>query len=484
MKLMGSERGVARGVWIVVALGAIVAGGLLALRALLAGFADPVKVAARLETLIGEPVTVENVEVHPLRSEAVVRGFELTPSTRVESAVIGLNLRSALSGDWELRKVELIQPVWRVPRANDDIEPFLKGLMVPLYLATRADLVTLGEGVLVEPAGGDTVATAIRGEMSRRGADGSGTIVESKFAGSISGLGDVSASGLYSISGTGDTIRVEGLRVSAIGQQFMGSAAGSIGSPSSARADVSSKDFHGGSLMLSLTFNEEPEGLIVVTHLVVKDSDGAGLLRDRFALSLITAGRLNADLVLEGGANDLLGYGPGGFIARGDVSIENAALDSGGPLAELIPVTSGAEGPEIERASARLEISRIGVHVRDMLIEGGGMAWTGRGRVASDGALSGSLLGRVPAEAIGREGTALALVTSLLAGRDGRVPAAFTVAGTLERPVVSFDLEATAEAAAASGRPQARQLVKAMSRSDVEKYSRTVDDYFRRLRGR
>jgi hypothetical protein len=166
------------------------------------------------------------------------------------------------------------------------------------------------------------------------------------------------------------------------------------------------------------------------------------------------------------------------------VRIVDAVIDPDGPLAELIPVLRQGGGSGIESISGHLDISHEEVLLQDVTASSSGMIWTGSGRVGRDGSLSGVLLGRIPAQAIGAEGTAIALFAAMLAGRDGRIPAAFSVSGTLEEPSIGFDVDGTADAIAASGKPQAKRLIKGLSRQEKEDIARTVDDYLRGMSGK
>ena len=60
---------------------------------------------------------------------------------------------------------------------------------------------------------------------------------------------------------------------------------------------------------------------------------------------------------------------------------------------------------------------------------------------------------------------------------DGRIPAAFSVGGTLEKPLLAFDVDRTADAIAASGAPQAVGLLKGLSRSEKDQIARAVEKY-------
>ena len=75
------------------------------------------------------------------------------------------------------------------------------------------------------------------------------------------------------------------------------------------------------------------------------------------------------------------------------------------------------------------------------------------------------------------------MFAAMLADRDGRIPAAFSVGGTLEKPSIGFDVDGTADAIAASGKPQAKRLIKGLSRQEKKEIARSVDGFLRGKNG-
>jgi hypothetical protein len=135
----------------------------------------------------------------------------------------------------------------------------------------------------------------------------------------------------------------------------------------------------------------------------------------------------------------------------------------------------------VEQASARFEMSDKDVLIRDLTINLNGAMWWGSGTVGSGGELTGLIVGRVPVSDLGGGGSALSLVAGLLADGEGKVPVAFRVSGTVSRAVLSFDLDAVVQEAANAGRPQAKSLLNAMSKSDRERLRSTVEELLKGL---
>lgn len=478
MKRFCSEFGGVRGPLLLV-LAAIAVSLYAAGRMWLSRYANPAAISERLESVIGSPVRVKGVETRLLRREIVLTGFEMEASTAVESAALELNPSALLSGDWEFEDVDLYRPAWRVPGHGEERDAFMRGLLLPVSVAMRAKSVTIREGVLLGPGGGDSLVTGINGRLARQSLDSPYAPVEAALRCSLRDDEELSVEGIYIISETGDSISVGNLRLAAHDLSLEGSARGSMGSPAWARAELASGDFHGGSLKVSAGYEEETRRAAYSVRVQLAGADGKTLLRDRSGVRLVSSGCVDADFTIDGDVTDLSRADGVLSGAKGDVRIVDAEIDPGGPLAELASILEQGGGSHLKSVSGHLDISHEEIVVRNMIAVSAGMKWTGSGKVRRDGSLSGSLLGRIPAEAIGRKGTALSLVAAMLAGQDGRIPAAFSVGGTIENPDVRLDVDGTADALEASGRPQAKQLLKGLSRSEKDDIAKEVNDFLR-----
>ncbi len=475
MRSLKSESGVARWALIPAILAAIVAVGLIAGNALLSRYASPDRVAGALEGALGMPVSVGEVKIRPIALTAVVEDVALGPLTTVRSASVRFDPSSIISRRWKIEAVALSGPVWTLPGSVDEVEPFAKGLLLPLWLAGRAGRVTIEDGTLVGREGETRLCSELHGSLSSAFEETGSRRVEMNLKGVLPGYGEASASGYYSAYAGGDSAVATNLMLSCAGRDISGSARLSWGSPSRIRAELLAPGFYGGTATASLDLGVSSRGEGPGARIELRGCDGAGLLRDGLGLDVLSSGSLSADADLHGDLAEIMGARLGGVEALCTLEVTDAVLSPDGTLAELLPLAAGAGGGKVGSATARLAISQSEIVVKEMTLESEGVTWKIKGRVMRDRSLSGVVVGRVPAEMIGGEGTAISLVKAMLADSRGRIPAAFTMGGSLDHPRVYFDVERTADEAAAAGRPQARQLLKAMSRSDIERLNRNVD---------
>jgi hypothetical protein len=472
-----SESGGAKGLVAFIVVLAVCAGVLLAGRAWLSRYGDPDEVAKRLGDLIGSPVTLEGVEPHPMRRRIVLSGFTMDSYTSVESATLEVNPGALLEREWVFGDVNLYRPVWVLPSRGESVDPFTKGLLLPLSLATRARSVSIDEGMLLGPAGQESLAVGISGRFARTDSASATSPVEAELEWVARDGSEVSLEGTYFTSESSDTVSIKGLRVSADWLELGGRAIGSFECPAWARAELATEDFCGGSLRVWTNYRERSAGPVYEARIVVSGADGAELLWDKLETKLMSSGSIDADFVF---AADALSAKPGEdahLRAEGDIAVAGATIDPSGPLGDLVPLLQQGGVSEIESAAGHVKMSYDGIVLSDVVVRSAGMTWSGSGTVRRDRTVAGALLGRIPAGAIAAEGTAVALIASMLAGRDGRIPAAFSVGGTLEKPVVAFDVDRTADAIAAAGVPQAKELLMGLSPSDKDQIARAVERY-------
>jgi hypothetical protein len=476
MRALASERGVSRGVAAPAIAVAVLAVALIAGEAVLAHYTDPSSVSQKLEDALGVPVTVGDVEVSPIRLKAILKNVELGPRTTLRSAAVRFDLASLVSREWSPREVALSRPVWTVPASAGEMEPFLKGALLPLWLADRASSVTIDDGALLAGDRKTELCSELNGRFSRTSGAGPSHGVELNLRGIVARCGEVSAEGRYSKLEGADSANVENLILSCAGRKLELIATVTWSAPSKIGAELASADFCGGSAEMSVRLREGPPGGTLVVHADLDGCDGARLLGEGVGLDVLESGALSAGVDARADLSDLGRFGLGGFEATCTVEVTNAVLSPSGPVAEVLPLASGAGGRLVESAAARVAVSRAAVVIQNMTVACEGITWNVVGRVGRDRSLAGVVVGRVPAEMIRGDGTAVSLVKAMLADRGGVIPAAFKVGGSLDDPRVHFDVERTAEEAAAGGRPQARQLLKAMSRSDIERLNRKVDE--------
>jgi hypothetical protein len=470
-----SDGGVSRGALILVVAAAVVAGATIAGVALLHRYAGPDAVASALEGALGVPASVGEVKIRPLELEVSVVDVALGPLTTLRSASVRLDPSSIVSRKWKIRSASLCGPVWTMPSSADEVEPFAKGLLLPLWLADKAASVTIEGGALLAGDGKTRLCSELRGRLSAAPEGETSRRVQAHLEGVLLGFGEASADAVYSTFDGVDSTAVDSLSLSCKGLSFSGAGTLAWDAPTKLRAEIISPELFGGSGVASVRLEQGERGVGLDARVELADCDGAELLRDALGVELLASGSLSADVRLDGRLAGLMSDGVAGLEARCELNVSDAVLNPAGPLAEVLPFAAGARERDVEWATARLAVSGSAIDVLDMTIESEGVTWELKGRVMRDRSLTGAVVGRIPAEMLGGEGTVLSLVKTMLADRDGRIPAAFTVGGSLDDPRVHFDVEHTAEVAAASGRPQAKQLLKAMSRSDVEKLNRSVD---------
>lgn len=470
--------GGAKAVVLLLIFAAGLAAVLLAGRIWLSKFENPEELSKRLGELAGSSVRLEEVHASPLRGKVVLGGFEMDAYTSVNSAELDVAPFDLVRGNWVFGDVELHGPVWRLPAPGSEMEPFTKGLLLPLSLATRAKSVALSDGVLLSLSGEDTVAKGIRGKFSSADLPHDGAPVKASVECVVRGAGPVSVKGTYLASVSSDTVHIEDLLLEMLGLSFAGEMVGSYESPAWARAEMDSKDFFDGSLTMSAAFRESARSPACEAHLLMAGVDGSELLRAAGAADLLSSGVLNADIIIDRKTESHHEGVSFPVRAEGKVEVRDATLNTAGPLRDLATVLQQGGASSIESGRGHFVVSPLGIQVGDIAVTTSGMKWTGSLRAKWDGSLSGRLLGRIPAQAIGAPDTPAGLVAGMLAGRDGRIPAAFTVGGVVERPTLSFDVDGTADAIAASGMPQAKRLLEGLSPSDKEEIARAVNDFF------
>jgi hypothetical protein len=444
---------------------------------------SPEAVSSRLENMVGYPVEIGEVSLRPWGMEARVRGFRLEASTGFETVTLRLDPWAALSGEWRLRKAELAGGTWVVPSSEGQWEPFAKGALSPLWLAKHADVVLVKSGEL-RGSDGEVLATAIQGEFSLR--EDPLAVERGRFLARLEGMTNGEEKFLvessYTISEPGDSLVLETLSISLPGLDLEGRALAALKPRPELTLDLSSGDYFGGSLELHARVERQSEGPSLLGHAKLSDAAAPGLMTLWSGLTLLREGTVDAEVDLVGRGAQWWKDGLGGLIKGGSAEIETAVIDASDPVAAVIPMAGSLGQTEIERAYARFEISDTGVLIQDFAVSLDKTVWRGSGMVGDNGALAGVILGRVPVTALRGGGSALTMVAGLLADAEGRVPVAFRVGGTMERPVLSFDLDAVVQEAADAGRPQAKSLLRAMSKADRERLRRTVDDLLKGLR--
>jgi hypothetical protein len=476
MRALVSDRGSARGLAVLAIVGAVIVLSLIAGDALLSRYVGPDSVSQALEGALGFPVRVGDVKTTPIGLKVVVENVALGARARVRSARVRFDLSSIISRTWEPRDATLSGLVWTLPESADEMEPFAKCILLPFWIADRAVGVTIEDGALLDRDGKTPLCSQLSGRFSCASEGEGSREIEVNLKGNLAPHGEFSAEGRYWTFAAADSAVVEDLKLACAGRRLDVAATVAWGAPSEPRAELVSTDFYGGTAKMSLRIGEGRPGAGIGARVELDGCDGAELLRRGLGLDALESGSLSAEIDARADLPDLVSGGLGGAEARCKVKITEAVLSSGGTLDGVLPFKAGAGGRVIESASARAALSSSAVIVQDMTLESEGVTWKVVGQVARDRSLSGFVVGRVPAEMIGGEGTALSLVKAMLADRSGRIPAAFTITGSIDDPRLHFDVERTAEEAAAAGRPQASQLLKAMSRSDIERLNRKVDE--------
>ncbi len=477
-----SESGVARGVWIMLVAAALGVAVIAGVWIRLSQVSDPENLSARLSSLLGVTVEVDEVGGQLARGTAEIKGVEIGPFLHIESAVLQFDPSSAITGDMEIRSVSLYDPVWTAPGSMQEVGHFTESLLFPFLLATRADVVTIEGGRVLDTSGAKAIATELRGQHEAMSSEPQARRIKSKVSGMLSRHGLISTAVAWSVFGEGDSISVDEFALSAMDFELHGDVELKSKDPPAGRCSLYVDEFHGGSMRVDADLNSGPRGPKIQAVVRLKGCDAAGLMRDEFDLAILTAGVISGELRLRGDTLEWLENGLEGLEVNGDLEIANGVLDRAGPVAELLPPAPGGGEWVIESASAQVTASRRGATTLNLHLSSGAMTWRIYGTVGRDGSLSGVIIGLVPADMIGGGGTALSLLVALLGDREGRIPAAFSVGGSLEEPSVGFDLERTADEAAAAGRPQAKELIKGLSRSEIDQVNREVDAFIGRLK--
>ncbi len=477
-----TESGLARGVWIMLIAAALGVAIIAGVRIRLSQVSDPETLSARLSSLLGATVQVDEVGGRLMMGRAEIEGVEIGSFLHIESAVLQFDPSSAMTGDLEIRSVSLSDPVWVAPGSMQEAGTFAKSLLLPFLLATRADVVTVEGGRVLDTNGGKAIATELRGVHEALSSGPQARRIKSNVSGELSRHGMISTALVWSVFGEGDSISVEEFALFARDLELRGGLELESKDPPAGRCSLYVDEFHGGSMRVEADLNSGPRGPKIEAVVRFEDCDAAGLMREEFNLAILTAGLLSGELRLRGDALEWLENGLEGLEVNGDLEIADGVLDRAGSVAGLLPLAPGGGEWVIEKASAQVTASRRGATSLNLHLVSGGMTWRMYGTVGRDGSLSGVIVGLVPAEMIGGGGTALSLLVALLGDREGRIPAAFSVGGSLEEPSVGFDLERTAEEAAAAGRPQAKQLVKRLSRSEIDGVNREVDAFIGNLK--
>ncbi len=456
------------------ALAVLVVAALVAGRALVSRVSSPEGLSDRLESALGTPVSIDEVSVSLLRMAASVRGFSMGGSLTVSSAAADLSLGSLVSGDWGFRGAKISDPVYVLPSSADEAEVFARALLIPVWVAVRSDSVFLTGGRVLGSGREGELARGVEGVLVRAPAEAGLESIEVRVEGETRRFGDAGFSATCLVSDTADSVEIEGALLSLAGHELRGEATLSAKGRPAARVRLSLESFYGGAADISMELAPGASGVALKAHIRLSDCDGAALIREGLGLELFKSGRLSGRFEVEGEVGHLPGAVGDAVEVEGEIEVGNAVVDPEGPLAELIPLP--AEGLKVDRAVAQVLVCRTGETAVDMTLDSAGTTWEASGAVAGSGSLSGTLVGRIPSAVIASEGAAAAIVAGLLADHEGRIPACFSVGGSLENPSVEFDLECTAEEAAKSGRPEARQLVKAMSRTERERLGRKIDE--------
>jgi hypothetical protein len=486
--------------------GLCVAGAVVA-HVVLLRIASPEAVSSRLGKLLNCSVQVRDVTLRPWMMEARLDGLSLGGSTQVESVALRFDAWAAVAGRWHLRAAEIAGVEWIIPGAPDQWDPFLKGALSPMWLARHADSVKLRSGTVLHSGQEQPLVSAIQGEFSKCEnvekedpgaggpskaggieAEGGASPSEECFVSRLRGLlgtgEEFSVETRYTISESGDSLALEALKLTALGLDVEGGGFGTLSPRPKGRVDLSCSPFFGGTLGLSARMEDEAGVPSLKGKVEIKGADAKAVTRHWFDMDLLQAGTLYANIDLVGRGSGWWDRGLENAVTGGRAELDSVVVDTSGPLAALIPLGVQPGAARVEKVRARFEISDDRVVVREFSAMLNDAVWRGAGDILKDGRLAGLMLGRVPVTALGGGGSALMYLAGLLSDDKGRVPVAFRVGGTVARPLLNFDLDAVVEEAAKSGRPEARSLLRAMSRKDRERLARTLDELLLGTAGR